>query len=79
MLVKRTNILFEEGMWEKLAAIAQAKNRSVGDLVRTAVYKVYYADMDLEKLAKTVAEVRKIRKYVGKINYKELINAGHKY
>lgn len=79
MLAKRTNILFEEDMWDKLVMIAQSKNRSVGDLVRTAVYKIYYADRDLERLAKSVSEVRKIRKYIGKVNYKELINAGRKY
>ena len=79
MLTKRTNILFEKDMWKKLLAISAAQKRSVGDLVRLAVRQVYYADRDLVKLSKAVSEVRRIRKYMGKVDYKELINFGRKY
>lgn len=66
-------------MWRKLLAISEAQKRSVGDLIRVAVKKVYYADRDLGKLVKAVSEIRRIRKYVGKVDYKELINFGRKY
>ena len=41
MLAKRTNILFEEAMWEKLELLAQKRETSVGELVREALRKTY--------------------------------------
>jgi len=41
MLSKRTNVLFDESMWQQLTSIAQEKKTSVGDLVRTAVQMQY--------------------------------------
>ena len=41
MLTKRTNILFEEEVFQHLVALANKNSTSVGDLVRKAVIKTY--------------------------------------
>lgn len=64
MLTKRTNILFDEKLWEILTRLAQEKKTSVGDLVRKAVEAI---------LRHRPTPVK------GKIDYKALINAGRKY
>jgi len=79
MLAKRTNILFEEETWTKLVALSQRKEKSVGDLVRLAVRKVYFSDIDINSRARVVDKILKTRKIVKGINYRELIDAGRKY
>ena len=44
MLTKRTNILFDEELWNLLVTLAVKQKTSVGDLVRSAARKVYDAD-----------------------------------
>ncbi|MEK7577722.1 MAG: hypothetical protein AAB492_03870 [Patescibacteria group bacterium] len=41
MLTKRTNILFDEELWNILVAEAAKRKTSVGDLVRFAARKIY--------------------------------------
>jgi len=41
MLTKRTNILFDEELWNILVAEALRRKTSVGDLVRFAARKIY--------------------------------------
>ena len=41
MLTKRTNILFDDELWNILVAEALKRNTSVGDLVRFATRKIY--------------------------------------
>lgn len=79
MLTKRTNILFEEETWTKLVALSQKKEKSVGDLVRLAVRKVYFSGIDINSRARVIDKILKIRKIVKGINYRELIDAGRKY
>lgn len=79
MLAKRTNILFEDNMWTKLVALSQRKEKSVGDLVRLAVRKVYFSDIDINSRARVIDKILKTRKIVKGINYRELIDAGRKY
>ncbi|MBI2327618.1 hypothetical protein HYU92_04860 [Candidatus Curtissbacteria bacterium] len=80
MLNKRTNILFDEKMWQRLTNKAKERKTSVGKLVRQAVEKAYVADEELEKRKKALEEILKIRKVSKKrIDYKFLINYGRKY
>ena len=44
MLNKRTQILFEDDIWFQLCALAEAKETSVGDLVRKAVKGTYFQE-----------------------------------
>ena len=54
MLQKRTNILFDTELWEKLAALAKEKKMSIGELTRKAVKKQYFSDDSLERRAKAM-------------------------
>lgn len=78
MLNKRTNILFKEETWDKLTALAQAKDKSVGELVRKAVNEVYFSQFDQAEEA--LSEILKIRKIQSKkVDYKKLIDDGRRY
>lgn len=81
MLNKRTNILFDEELWNKLTRLAKSRNTSVGDLVRNAVSKHYELNNDkihqIQEACKTIESIRPQAK--GKIDYKALINYGRKY
>ena len=80
MLVKRTNILFDEDLWGQLTSLASSQTTSVGNLVRNAVKKVYFNDSLVRERAEAIDDIMAIRKvFKGKIDYKELINAGRKY
>ena len=79
MLAKRTNILFDEELWFKLLTLAEIRKSSIGNLVRTAVKDLYFSGDDRSVLAKTVDEIRRVRKTRGGVNYKELNNEGRKY
>jgi len=41
MLTKRTNILFDQELWNILVALAAKQKTSVGELVRFAARKIY--------------------------------------
>lgn len=66
MLTKRTNILFDQNMWTQLTKIAQVQDRSVGDLVRSAVVRVYLDNH--EQLAKerkdSIADIFSLRQSI---------------
>ena len=80
MLNKRTNILFDEKLWQTLTSEAKERKTSIGKLVRQAVEKAYVVDEELEKRKKALEEILKIRKVSKKrIDYKFLINYGRKY
>lgn len=61
MLTKRTNILFDEKLWQTLTRLAQEKKTSVGDLVRKAVEKTYTTPIELEERRKAVAEILQLK------------------
>jgi len=81
VLTKRTNILFDEELWNLLNAVAKKENTSVGNVVRKAVRKTYFEDNVLKRRAEACKKILAIRPkpYPGKIDYKELINYGRKY
>ncbi|MEK7073778.1 MAG: hypothetical protein AAB960_00435 [Patescibacteria group bacterium] len=80
MLTKRTNILFDEELWNLLVTLAVKQKTSVGDLVRSAARKVYDADQKTSSRQRAGEEIRKIRVFQkGHVDYKELINYGRKY
>ena len=80
MLTKRTNILFDNDLWNLLTSVARREKSSVGEVVRRAVSKVY-KDTDLDERKKDAFEtIRKFRvKQKGIVDYKSLINEGRKY
>lgn len=80
MLTRRTNILFDESLWNKLSQVAKTERVSVGKLVRTALTEKYLENDDLSRIQKahdTILKIRKITK--GKIDYKALINEGRRF
>ena len=80
MLTKRTQILFDQELWQKLNQLAESRNTSIGELVRLAVKKHYTNDALLERRERAIEATLKGRfTSKGKIDYKELINYGRKY
>ena len=81
MLNKRTHILFDQNLWDQLSYIAKANNTSIGQLVRSAVRKVYVKNTELEERRKAIDYILKHRPapVKGRIDYKALINAGRRY
>lgn len=80
MLTKRTNILFDEKLWQQLVSRAKREKTSVGKLVRKAVEKAYVQNEDKDERTKAFERILKIRKISKKpIDYKALINYGRKY
>ena len=80
MLTKRTNILFDNDLWNLLTSVARREKSSVGEVVRRAVSKVN-KDTDLEGRKKdafvTIRTLRVKQKEI--VDYKSLINEGRKY
>lgn len=59
---------------------ARAKKISVGEIVRQAIEEKFLREADLERRRKAIESTLKHRKvFKGKIDYKELINAGRKH
>ena len=80
MLTKRTNILFDNDLWDLLTSVARRERSSVGEVVRRAISKVYTEENFIERKKKAFETVRKFRvKQKGVLNYKALINDGRKY
>lgn len=80
MLTKRTNILFEENIFKSLAFLAEKKGTSVGNLVRNAIAKVYFAQIHPKK-ADAYNQIITLRKNIKKINssdIKQFIEYGRK-
>jgi len=78
-LEKRTNILFDQELWNRLSNLSKKENRSVGELVRTAVQRTYFSDDRIvEERRKAFEHILAIRPkpVKGKIDYKEMINYG---
>jgi len=81
MLTKRTNILFEEELFQHLVSLATKNGTSVGDLVRKAVEKAYpkkQGDKRLNAYNKIISLRKNIKKISNK-EIKEFINYGRKY
>lgn len=80
MLNKRAQILFDQSLWQTLVDISDAKEISIGQLVREAVGEKYQKKHILEQREKAI-ESTLFNRLVSKkkIDYKELINYGRKY
>lgn len=81
MLTKRTNILFDNELWELLTSVAKREKTSVGKIVRKTLREVYAKDEIAKRRTEACRKILAIRPkpYPGKIDYKELINYGRKY
>lgn len=80
MLTKRTNILFDNNLWDLLTSVARREKSSVGEVVRKAVSKVYTEGNLIERKKKAFETIKKFRvKQKGVLDYKALINDGRKY
>jgi hypothetical protein len=82
MLTKRTNILFNEELFNHLVALANKNSTSVGDLVRKAVVKVYWKPKQNQEKIKLFKEIIRLKKGLGRISTKEIkdtINYGRRY
>ncbi|KKQ42919.1 MAG: hypothetical protein US60_C0010G0008 [Microgenomates group bacterium GW2011_GWC1_37_8] len=81
MLTKRTNILFDDELWELVTSVAKRENSSVGKVVRKAIRNTYSEDEISKRRADACKKILAIRPkpFPGKIDYKELINYGRKY
>jgi len=80
MLTKRTNILFNDDLWDLLTSVARKEKSSVGEVVRKAIIKVYAEDNFVERKNKAFETIKKFRvKQKGVVDYKTLINDGRKY
>jgi len=80
MLTKRTNILFDKEVWNKLVRLAEAKKVSVSNIIRETINDRFEEEDTLKKRRQAFENILKHRPkpYPGKIDYKELINAGRK-
>ena len=63
-LAKKTTILFPPELYDRLAALAKERGKSVGDLVREACRKQYFSATPKSRLA-AVAELAAMRLPVG--------------
>ncbi len=81
MLTKRTNILFDQKQWNKLMKLASKKQISVGELIRQAIEEKFTQEQLLEKRTEAIESTLKNRSKPakGRIDYKNLIENGHKY
>jgi len=80
MLTKRTNILFDESTWVKLANIAEQENVSVSELIRRAVRETYNQEEQNKRAQQAYQDIVALRKKTeGKVNYRQLIEYGRRF
>lgn len=84
MLNKRAHILFEGEEYKLLNALAAEKGSSVGELVRTAVQKVYVEPREKELCGRdrVFDRLKQWQKKIGTfkgLDYKALVEYGRKY
>lgn len=81
MLTKRAQILFEQDFWQKLSRFAQDQKTSVGQIIREAVAEKLNRDAEVKNRRRLIEATFEHRPKAvkGKIDYKQLINAGRKY
>ena len=80
MLTKRTNILFDNELWDLLTSVARKEKSSVGEVVRRAINKVYRDDNFIKQKKEAFETIQKFRvKQKGVVDYRALINEGRRY
>lgn len=81
MLNKRTHILFDEETLSLLSDLAKQKQKSIGELVRSAVKKTYKDELSLEEKRKKVIDEILSRKPINIAPYKaaDLVKEGRRF
>lgn len=84
MLTRRVHTLFEEEEFRELITQAVEAEKSVGEMIRLAVRRVYIEPKDREQINRDQAFValKKLQektKQKGRVDYKALIEYGRKY
>ena len=79
MLSTRVNIMFNKTTWLKLKAIAKKQETTTSELVRRAIHDQYISQV-AEKRREAIDRILSIRPMpaTDKIDYKELVDSGHK-
>lgn len=79
MLTQRTNVLLSEPDYKMLKELSKKHNKSVGELIRQAVIKIYKPKK--KSNAQLLKEIRTLGKKANTkgINYRELVEYGRKY
>lgn len=80
MLIKRTNILFDEETWKMLTGLATQKQVSASELIRKAIKGTYFSDgekMNNDKIFNQIISLRKRAK--DRIDYRRLIEDDRKH
>ncbi len=65
MLTKRTQILFDQQLWNSLVQLAKEKQTSVGELVRNALREKYGQEKRLVKRKKAIEAIFAFRERYG--------------
>lgn len=78
MLNKRTQILFDQTLWQTLTNLSVTKKMSIGQLVRNAVEEKYAKDQDIFSRAEAINKTLMFKKQykaksVNKENVVELV------
>ena len=78
MLTKRTQILFDTGLWNQITKLAAEKKISVSELVREALKEKLVENKIQTTRRKAIEWTLKHRPkpFKGRLDYEELINAG---
>ncbi|PIZ46201.1 hypothetical protein COY30_00570 [Candidatus Woesebacteria bacterium CG_4_10_14_0_2_um_filter_44_9] len=84
MLTRRTNVLFDEADYATLLFMSREKNKTIGELIRSAVAKTYKSKADVDNAGKSLKSSiqRGWRLLVNPkkpLAYKALIEYGRKY
>lgn len=76
MLSKRANIMFQQHVWNYLAALAKKRKTTIGILVRDAVSKTYHFSMEQQEKFAAHRAILRLRTLGNKLDYKALIEEG---
>lgn len=66
MLIKRTQILFDQQLWNTLVGLAKKENSSVGELVRVAVREKYEQQKLVQQRKEAIKSIIAFREKYGK-------------
>ncbi len=80
MLTKRTQILFDKDLWNKLVKLAKDQNTSASEFLREAAKEKLSREDELSQRRRAFENILKHRPkpVKGRIDYKALINEGRK-
>lgn len=78
MLNRRIQVLLDKDLRDKVANLAKANKSSVGQIIRETMQARLSKEKELEQRKSVIESILKHRPkpFKGKIDYKELINAG---